>query len=64
MSYSPEILGKEGYKKELSLEVELVRLQEWLVHDGLKVVVLFEGRDMAGKGGTISRITEAANPRG
>jgi polyphosphate kinase 2 len=64
MSHGPEILGKKGYNKELKrLQVELVRLQEWIVHDGLKVVVLFEGRDTAGKGGTIRRITEKTNPR-
>ena len=43
--------------------MELVRLQEWIVHEGLRVVVLFEGRDTAGKGGTIRRITERTNPR-
>jgi polyphosphate kinase len=60
----PEVLDKKGYKKELRrLQVELVRLQEWIVHEGLKVVVLFEGRDTAGKGGTIRRITEKTNPR-
>jgi polyphosphate kinase 2 len=60
----PEVLGKKGYKKELRrLQVELVRLQEWIVHEGLKVVVIFEGRDTAGKGGTIRRITEKTNPR-
>jgi polyphosphate kinase len=60
----PEVLSKKGYKKELKrLQVELVRLQEWIVDEGLKVVVLFEGRDTAGKGGTIRRITEKTNPR-
>jgi polyphosphate kinase len=60
----PESLDKKGYKKELDrLQTELVRLQEWIVHEGLKVVVLFEGRDTAGKGGTIRRITEKTNPR-
>ncbi|HVW48140.1 MAG TPA: polyphosphate kinase 2 [Solirubrobacterales bacterium] len=64
MAAGPEILGRKGYEKELRrLQVELVRLQEWIVHEGLKVVVLFEGRDTAGKGGTISRITEKTNPR-
>jgi polyphosphate kinase len=61
---TPEVLGKKGYKKELKrLQVELVRLQEWIVHEGLKVVVIFEGRDTAGKGGTIRRITDKTNPR-
>jgi polyphosphate kinase 2 len=58
-------LGKDcDYEKELSrLQVELVKLQEWVKHEHLKVVVLFEGRDAAGKGGAIKRITETLNPR-
>ncbi|GAU79932.1 polyphosphate kinase 2 [Fusibacter sp. 3D3] len=57
-------LKREAYEKELSrLQVELVKLQEWVVHKGLKVVVIFEGRDAAGKGGAIKRITESLNPR-
>ena len=58
-------IGKNGfYEKELSrLEVELVKLQEWIRHEGLRVVVLFEGRDAAGKGGAIKRIAESLNPR-
>ena len=57
-------LSKKDYEKALaSLQVELVKLQEWVKHAGLKVVVLFEGRDAAGKGGTIKRITESLNPR-
>src|ERR1700681_538063 len=52
------------YKTELrQLQLELVKLQEWIRHKGLKVVVLFEGRDAAGKGGAIKRITECLNPR-
>lgn len=52
------------YEKELArLQVELVKLQAWIKHKGLKVVVIFEGRDAAGKGGTIKRITEPLNPR-
>jgi polyphosphate kinase 2 len=52
------------YGKELRhLQVELVKLQEWVRHKGLKVVVIFEGRDAAGKGGTIKRITAGLNPR-
>ena len=52
------------YEKELArLHIELVKLQEWIRHQGLKVVVLFEGRDAAGKGGAIKRITECLNPR-
>jgi polyphosphate kinase len=52
------------YKKELrQLQLELVKLQEWIRHKGLKAVVIFEGRDAAGKGGAIKRITESLNPR-
>ena len=52
------------YDRELArLEVELVKLQAWIRHAGLKVVVIFEGRDAAGKGGVIKRITEPLNPR-
>ena len=52
------------YCKELrKLQIELVKLQEWVKHEGLRVVVLFEGRDAAGKGGAIKRITECLNPR-
>lgn len=57
-------LRKEYYYQELAkLQVELVHLQEWIKHKKLKVVVIFEGRDAAGKGGTIKRITETLNPR-
>lgn len=58
-------LGRDfAYKKELrQLQIELVKLQEWVRHKGLKVVVIFEGRDAAGKGGVIKRITESLNPR-
>jgi len=52
------------YAKELrKLQIELVKLQEWIKHEGLRVVALFEGRDAAGKGGAIKRITECLNPR-
>ncbi|MDH3664146.1 MAG: polyphosphate kinase 2, partial [Alphaproteobacteria bacterium] len=54
----------KAYEKELArLQIELVKLQEWVKTKGLKVVALFEGRDAAGKGGTIKRITESLNPR-
>ncbi len=46
-----------------SLQLELIKLQEWVRLQGLRVVVLFEGRDAAGKGGVIKRITESLNPR-
>jgi polyphosphate kinase 2 len=58
-----KLTGKR-YRKELKrLQIELVKLQEWIKHKGLKVVVLFEGRDAAGKGGTIKRIIQRMNPR-
>src|SRR5687768_13461993 len=60
----PERLKKKQYEKELArLHVELVRLQEWVKHKGLKVCVVFEGRDGAGKGGAIKAITERVSPR-
>jgi len=57
-------LGKKTYEKELArLEIELVKLQQWVKDQGLRVVVLFEGRDAAGKGGVIKRLTYRLNPR-
>jgi len=57
-------IAKKVYEKELNnLQIELVKLQEWIKHKGLKVVVIFEGRDAAGKGGTIKRIIQTLNPR-
>jgi polyphosphate kinase 2 len=57
-------LKKKLYRKELQrLQIELVKLQEWIKHKRLKVVVIFEGRDAAGKGGTIKRIIQRMNPR-
>ncbi len=57
-------LTKKFYNKELQrLQVELVKLQEWVKYKKLKVVVIFEGRDAAGKGGVIKRITQVLNPR-
>ena len=57
-------MSTKAYETELArLQVELVKLQEWIRHKGLKVVVIFEGRDAAGKGGTIKRITESLSPR-
>ena len=59
-----EKLKRKVYDKELArLHVELVKLQQWAVHKGLKVCVIFEGRDGAGKGGTIKAITERVSPR-
>ncbi|WP_043358934.1 polyphosphate kinase 2 [Belnapia sp. F-4-1] len=51
------------FRELLRLQGELVKLQDWVAHRGLKVVVLFEGRDSAGKGGAIKRITQRTNPR-
>ena len=57
-------LKKKVFEQELyRLQVELVKLQEWIKNEGLKVVVIFEGRDAAGKGGVIKRITQHLNPR-
>ncbi|MCI0521787.1 MAG: polyphosphate kinase 2 [Chloroflexi bacterium] len=57
-------LTNEFYEKELRrLQIELAKLQEWVKLQGLKVIVIFEGRDAAGKGGVIKRITECLNPR-
>jgi polyphosphate kinase 2 len=57
-------LKTKDYERELKkLHVELVKLQEWVKHKGLKVCIVFEGRDGAGKGGTIKAITERVSPR-
>lgn len=55
--------GKEYDRELFDLHVELVKLQEWVKHKGLKVCIVFEGRDGAGKGGTIKAITERVSPR-
>ncbi len=57
-------IQRKYYEKQLAdLQVELAKLQAWIVEQGLKVVVIFEGRDAAGKGGVIKRIAERTNPR-
>ena len=57
-------LSRKDYDEQLTrLHVELVKLQEWVKHKGLKVCIIFEGRDGAGKGGTIKAITERVSPR-
>ncbi|MDH3714258.1 MAG: polyphosphate kinase 2 [Gammaproteobacteria bacterium] len=57
-------MKNKQYEKELfELQLELVKLQEWIKQKGLKVVAIFEGRDAAGKGGVIKRITQHLNPR-
>ena len=58
------LMSRQAYFKELlRLQGELVKLQDWIVHNKLRVVVLFEGRDAAGKGGVIKRVTQRLNPR-
>ena len=62
MSESKEL--KKQYEKKINdLQIELVRLQDWVIDTGQKIAIIFEGRDAAGKGGTIKRITENLNPR-
>jgi polyphosphate kinase 2 len=61
---APEKLKTKEYTKELrKLQAELCHLQEWVKHKGLRVIILFEGRDAAGKGGTIRALTERVSPR-
>ncbi len=59
----PKITKKDYDRELVTLQIELVQLQEWIKHEGLKIVVIFEGRDAAGKGGVIKRITERLSPR-
>ncbi len=60
----PKKMSRKEFDKQLEkLQIELCKLQEWVVQEGLRVVVLFEGRDAAGKGGVIKRITERVSPR-
>ena len=60
----PGPLTNKRYRKELAkLQLDLIKMQEWIVQNRLKVLVIFEGRDAAGKGGVIKRITESLNPR-
>src|SRR5213596_4338947 len=57
-------LKRKDYEKELGrLQEELCKLQDWVKHKGLRIMVVFEGRDAAGKGGTIRAITERVSPR-
>src|SRR5262250_3981995 len=57
-------LKRKDYEKELQqLQAELCEVQEWVKYKGLRVIILFEGRDGAGKGGTIKAITERVSPR-
>ena len=59
----PKMSRKEFDKEMEKLQVELVKMQQWVTATGAKVCVLFEGRDTAGKGGVIKRITERTSPR-
>src|ERR1700750_1178506 len=60
----PEKLKNKEYMKDLrKLQAELCHLQEWVKHKGLRVIIVFEGRDAAGKGGTIRALTERVSPR-
>jgi len=60
----PGKMKRKEFEKELEkLQVELVKLQRWVVHEGLRVIIVFEGRDAAGKGGTIKRIVDRVSPR-
>lgn len=62
--HSKNELKRKVYEKELArLHIELVKLQQWVVREGIKVCIVFEGRDGAGKGGTIKAITERVSPR-
>lgn len=59
----PKLKNKEYVKELRKLQSELCKLQDWVKHEGLRVIVVFEGRDGAGKGGTIRAITERVSPR-
>src|SRR5271163_3275059 len=63
-SQEDKSLKRKEYEKELrKLQAELCKLQDWVKYKGLRVIVVFEGRDAAGKGGTIRAITERVSPR-
>jgi polyphosphate kinase 2 len=60
----PGKMKRKEFERALEkLQIELVKLQRWIVHEGLRVVIVFEGRDAAGKGGTIKRIVDRVSPR-
>jgi polyphosphate kinase len=59
----PSIERREYFRQLIKLQSELIKLQTWVAHTGAKLVVIFEGRDSAGKGGVIKRITQRLNPR-
>lgn len=63
--HEPSIISKDVYKRELfTLQVELLKLQEWVINTNKSVIIVFEGRDGAGKGSTIKKFTEHLNPKG
>jgi len=62
--YTTKLSRKKYEKQKVKLQTELLKFQKWVRDTGQKVIVLFEGRDAAGKGGTIKRFTEHLNPRG
>ncbi|MEX0287047.1 MAG: polyphosphate kinase 2 [Paracoccaceae bacterium] len=62
-AHPPSLERKDYFIKLLHLQSELIKLQDWVQHTGEKIVVIFEGRDSAGKGGVIKRITQRLNPR-
>src|SRR6202035_966180 len=62
--HRPEKMKRKAYERELrKLQVRLCKLQDWVKEKGLRVVIVFEGRDAAGKGGTIKALTEKVSPR-
>src|SRR5215467_16144594 len=63
VEHKEKMKGKEYLKELRKLQVELCRLQEWVKYKGLRIIVVFEGRDGAGKGGTIKALTERVSPR-
>ncbi|MEM8731856.1 MAG: polyphosphate kinase 2 [Pseudomonadota bacterium] len=62
-AHPPTLERKDYFEQLIGLQSELIKLQDWVVHSGEKIVVIFEGRDSAGKGGVIKRITQRLNPR-
>lgn len=63
--HEPSIISKDVYKRELfTLQVELLKLQEWVINTNKSVIIIFEGRDGAGKGSTIKKFIEHLNPKG
>ncbi len=62
-AHPPSLERKDYFRKLLHLQSELIKMHDWVQHSGEKIVVLFEGRDSAGKGGVIKRITQRLNPR-